>query len=219
MTNQLGYIKTNGNVVYVENGIEKIAHVGKMRIFENKSSFGTEQAKKEGLQLVDVSNIIANINTTYAANTLEKLRVESIRNKFINVVPFKLSIKEKNKIKKEVETTATEYFIGNVTVTDSSRGKGGYFKYSDTLFEGIFYNNKWKGISKYGAGEIVSSRKKNYSTNFKPIEKKEVVKILVAEIEKKETERLINEAKIHNANLMLDNLDVFRAKVFEILTK
>lgn len=219
MNTQLGYIKSNGNVVFVENNVEKIAHLGKGRIFENNSDFKTTQAIAAGLPLVDVTVILADIKAHNAAVFTEQNRVAAIKSQWVNVATFKLSQKEKNKVKKQVAETATQYYIGSVTVTDSSRGKGGYFKYSDSVIDGIFYINEWKGISKMNAGEVVSSRKKNYSTNYKAIDAAEVVKILVKEIEAKENLRLQKEAKEHNANLMLDNLDIFRSQVFAQLTK
>lgn len=92
---------------------------------------------------------------------------------------------------------AENFYFGSVTVTDSGRGRGGWIKYNDTVYNGLFYVEKSE-IYSLNDGLIVSSRKKNYSTSWNKIEKKEFVK-LAYKLEK-ERVNLIEKNKIDKFN-------------------
>lgn len=151
----------------------------------------------------------------------ERRRISEIKAKILPVdsLKYKMPIKEKNALKKRYKEMAETFYKGTVTITDSSRRTGGYFSYSDTLHQGYFYYNKWNGISKVGGDEIVSSRKKNYSTNYKEISFDEMVKDIILETENKITYETKVKNKIANAKLMIANMDIFKDEVLQILTK
>ena len=151
----------------------------------------------------------------------EKNRIAAIKAQILPVISYryKMPIKEKNALKKRYKEMAEIFYKGTVTVTDSSRRNGGYFSYSDTTYEGYFFCNKWNGISKVDGGEIVSSRKKNYSTKYKEASFDEMVKDIITQNEAKITEETKIKNKIANAKLMVANMDIFGSEVLQMLIK
>jgi hypothetical protein len=155
------------------------------------------------------------------AESTEENRVATIKAQLLPVIScrYKMPTKEKNALKKRYKEMAEKFYRGTVTVTDSSRRTGGYYSYSDTIYEGHFFCNKWGGISKVDGSEIVSSRKKNYSTNYEEISVDDMIKEIILQTEEKITAETKVKNKIANAKLMVANIDVFGSEVLQILSK
>ena len=155
------------------------------------------------------------------AQSEEKNRIAAIRAQIlpVNSYLYKMPIKEKNALKKRYKEMDETFYKGFVNVTDSSRRPGGYFSYSDTTYEGYFFCNKCGGISKVDGGEIVSSRKRNYSTNYKEISVEDMTKDIIAQTETKITAETKVKNKIANAKLMVANMDIFKDEVLQMLIK
>lgn len=212
------FTTNNGNIIF-NNGTEMCYLVDKKIIVENKSSFTTVQAIANGCASVEFN--LDEILEFQTKMQNEKQRISEIKSQIKPLVAQKLSIKEKNviknKVKKDAENGST-YFTGTLTVTDSSRRTGGYFKYSDNNYDGIFeiLNNE---IYNENGNCLVSSRKKNFTKNFKEFSSIEFAKAKISNIEEKLTASYLIEAKKFNAELMVNNVDIFRNELLNILTK
>lgn len=209
MNNLIGYLTNNGNVVF-NDGTEKVYIAKTANIIENTGAFKTVQAIGTGAEAVNMEEI-------YTA--IEKIEhAKSVRASLVTVRLYKIPLKERRKMLADIQALSGTWHVGEVTVTDSSRTKGGHFRYSDTTYQGFFYVKDGE-IYSYKHGLIVSSRKKNYSTAYSPVDAKDVVKSLVMQSENSTNAVLLQEAKEINANIMLDNVEIFRKELFAMLTK
>lgn len=206
----------NGNYIF-NNGGEFCYLENKQMIVPNTSTFTTERAISEGAQPIELD--LTSILESHAKIQAEKQRIVDLRSQIKPLIAQKLTIKEKNVIKKQIKKDAENgetFFTGKLTVTDSSRRTGGYFNYTNRNYEGLF--TILKGEIYQNGKCLVSSRKKNYSRFFTELTADEFAKAEIKEAEQSRTETYIKEAKKFNAELMLANVDIFKDELVKMLT-
>lgn len=213
----------NNNHVFNYNGLELVYLTDKNIITFQKGNFNSVKAANCIGCGVEASEITIDINQFLVANKAEieskqkEAEISLIRAslKQVDFDSVLLTIKERNAIKKQFSENIS-FYKGSVTVTDSGRGKGGYFKYTDTIHEGLFYVEK-NEIFNSNNTLIVSSRKKNYSHNWSQLESKVWFKEYFEQVNNKRKADHLKEVRVYNVAIMMQNMDCFKNEIEQIL--
>lgn len=143
--------------------------------------------------------------------------IVAIKSSLIKPCVQKLSIKEKNLLKRQLFGSGRTYFIGEFTSTDSYKRKGGWFGSStSTVADCGYYNNG--AYYNENDKEIISSRKKNYTVP-RNVDFKDFLKFVVSKKEAVLQVEFDKKRKQANAEIMLANPELFKAELMELLTK
>lgn len=211
-----GFKTTKGNVIFNKEGVTLMYLVAKNEIVKFGSYGNITTIEEAAAQLPSIEFDIEEIENQISEKQKEAARVATVRAQIILPAKQKLSIKEKNALKKEF-ADKDYYYVGTVTTTDSSRRKGGYFDYSEINHSGVHY---MKGNEVFNSNHkcIVSARKKNFTLS-KPCEFTTFMSALIANIEATRQFVFDNNMKAANAKLMVENVDIFKTEIYNILSK
>lgn len=212
------YVTKANNLIFNHEGFEFVIYDHSTKVKLNTGNFTTAEAKTAidieertieitGDQMLQMADLIL-------VEKAKKLRSQLLPVKSVNV---KIPAKEKREIVKQY-SRYEKFYQGEVIVTDSSRAKGGYFRYSDETFKGLFVDLK-NEIYTADHKLIVSSRKKNYKTNRVEIASQYFYKLLFANMEKERTLALQISNQKANAVFMFENAPYFKEKIVEALSK